>query len=150
MSSFIVRDDLIDAIVTFAMASCSSIEILYPDAYGQMFVDENYKRFNGRYPREQDKPHRYQFKAVPGVIAPWDAVSVIDCLDYQCSEPAADGSKWKQTKPYQHLNLLRQIALGQIRPYPGPTWNDYCNCDGYRGAADAWFTNVMRLRETAA
>lgn len=148
MSAFIVSDDTIHAIVTFAadqkMMVKHPVTGLYhdvesfPDLIGQELVSENYRSVNVRY-NETDKaptwrhvptrrgtvkpanPYEPLSAPIRRELTPLDIIKLCDCLEYQSCET----DDWESTWTYAFLNSVRHRAITKLPGYDNAPWGLY-------------------------
>lgn len=127
MSAFLVSDDHITAICTFACRPGPYAGSRYangyrygikPNDHGELFrllKQANLDSLAARYgdPREVAEPRRGRL-AVP----PLEVVKAIECLEYQCNE--VEG--WEQTDAARTLDSIRRAAVRAIDGYDDAPW----------------------------
>lgn len=123
MSAFIVEDDLIDALLTYATDMRYGTAHLPGhlghdlDKIGQILLDENYRSVNARY-RNRDKPHKYDFKFWPGELSPVQIIKACDCYDYQ----ACETDNYCETEAAMIVKRIRSKAISNLPGYSAAKW----------------------------
>lgn len=125
MSAFIVSDNHIDVIMTFAVLKHASYywaekkERVYITAenaseVGQKLVNENYRSVNYRYRGEFGSPIKYKFKRVrPDNYSAVDVLKAIDSLDYQSCET----DDWQDTEARAILDGIQSRMINALPGY---------------------------------
>lgn len=112
MSAFIVEDDHIDFLVSYATgggpyrASSES-----PQKLGQMLVDQNWRSVNFRY-RENDPAPTYRYVPFTAPIRPVDVIKACDCYDYQ----ACETEDYEETAAARLIKAIRSKAIRAALP----------------------------------
>lgn len=123
MSAFVVSDNHINVLLTFAIIKRASyywrpaqarmqISADNADQIGQILLEENFRSVNYRY-SDSEPPHRYQYQRVRSDnYSAVDVLKAVNCLDYQsCETP-----DWPDTHAYAILDGIKDRA---IRALPG-------------------------------
>lgn len=130
MSAFMVSNDMVDAILTFAISSPRGWDPPVPEhratEIGHILLGANARSVAHRYPGDGDnnaannkQADAYRFKPWPRTILPIEVFKAIECLDYQSSEP--DG--WEESDARRMLTKIQEAA---IRALPG--YEDASEC----------------------
>jgi hypothetical protein len=150
MSAFIVTDDTIHAIVTYALENVSTCKRMTkagtagrefrdlrgysPDAIGQALLTENYRSVNDRY-NENKRAPRYTYRETrigcvgydsdrnPIVrrLTAVDVMKLCRCLDYQSCEH--DG--WERSWARDFLDRVILAAISDVPGYDNAPWGLY-------------------------
>lgn len=112
MSAFIVEDDLIDLLVTYATSGGPfRVSAENPQKLGDMLVAENYRSVNHRY-RESDPPHPYRYHVWSGVMDPVQVIQSCNCFDYQ----ACETDDYRDTPAARLVDNIRSKAIRAALP----------------------------------
>ena len=113
MSAFIVEDDLIDLLVTYATGGSPAVRLYDtdPQKLGELLVAENYRSVNFRY-REQDAPHPYRWAFYSGIIDPVQVIKSCNCYDYQ----ACETDDYRDTEAARLVEAIRSKAIRAALP----------------------------------
>jgi hypothetical protein len=112
MSAYIVDDDLIDLLVTYAYGGGPNrVYSGDPAILGQTLIDENYRSVNCRY-RETTEAPRYKFVPFTGPMNPLAVIQACGKYDYQ----ACETEDYRDTPAAQ---WIRKIERKAIRALPG-------------------------------
>lgn len=127
MSAFLVSDDHITAICTFA---CDSVGVNYSslwvngvrrDARGQhrdMFRVLKQANLDSLTARYGDQPTKADARVGRLVISPLEVIKAIDCLTYQSCEVA----DWESTDAALTLHSIRNAAISKLPGYDAATY----------------------------
>ncbi len=107
MSAFIVEDDLIDLLATYAAEHRMSVG--EPQSVGTVLVAQNWRSVNYRY-RENDEPESYTFHTYAGPMEPIAVIKACDCYDYQ----ACETDDYQDTDAAKIVRLIRDRAIGEV------------------------------------
>ena len=112
MSAFIVEDDLIDLLVTYATSGGPfRVSSGDPHTLGRMLIAENYRSVNYRY-TQKDEPHPYYFQIWGGRMDPVQVIKACDCFDYQ----ACETDDYRDTAAARLVDNIRSKAIRAALP----------------------------------
>lgn len=112
MSAFIVSDDHIDFLVTYAIGGGPSrVSGEQPQKLGQMLLEQNYRSVNWRYNDNAAVP-TYVFRPFTGPMTPVGILKACQCYDYQSCET----EDYEKTDAARLVDAIRSKA---IRSLPG-------------------------------
>lgn len=120
MSAYVVSDDTIHAVLTFASVNRVWLGNATPDLsmIGSILLATNTEAVNYRY-EENDTAPPYRFKPTGQVPRPVQVLKLIDCIDYQCSELP----DWEHTQAHHYLRMIQSAAIGALPGYDAAAWN---------------------------
>jgi hypothetical protein len=145
MSAFVVPNDHIDALLTFAIApytygnvsylvNGSRIEINRQNVseIGRILLDENERSVCHRYnDKADDTAASYRFKAWPFTPIAVSILKACDCFDYQ----ACETDDYEQSVAHAIIDAIRKRAMRRV-----PGYDD----------ADGWTFSRAKLQPAAA
>lgn len=114
MSAFIVEDDLIDLLVTYATSDRGPgqrqlIAAQSPQSLGAMLVAQNWRSVGERY-RESGEPAPYTFTPYTGPMESMAVIKACNCYDYQ----ACETEDYETTEPARIVRDIRDTATREI------------------------------------
>lgn len=128
MSAYVVEDDHINALVTYAAEKRISyydpiaenridINGLNTTAIGKILLAENVRSVNYRY-HETDTPDDYSYRHFATPLTAIEVIKACDCLDYQsCETP-----DWDQTVAWRILQAIKSHAMHDLPGYDSAPW----------------------------
>lgn len=120
MSAFIVSDDHIHALVSYALGGANDrISTRHDnDQLGQVLVNENYRSVNYRY-RAKDEPPRYSWRPTLRPFKPVEILKACDCYDYQSCET----EDYDSTEAARIIQQIRSKAIRNLPGYESAAWD---------------------------
>lgn len=134
MSAYVVGQNHIDALVTFAVARSVSywcplsktrvtISASNAEVVGQMLLDENVVSVCHRYgdaitPQEKNAAAAYRFRWWHEPLGVVQVLKAINCLSYQsCEHPG-----WEGSLPQRILREIKESAIRSLPGYEAADW----------------------------
>lgn len=126
MSAFIVPDNHINSLLTFANAHriqfCfrhrvfDSSDLGDLQALAEILLKQNTDSVNARY-REHARPHPITFQ-ITRPLSPLAALKAAQCYAYQ----ACETRNWTRTKAYRIIEYIKSEAVSQLPGYDTVAW----------------------------
>lgn len=122
MSAYVVTDETIDAVLTYA-ESIGALTALASNrdnatAIGQLLLDENHRAVNHRY-AEAGASHAYAYKPYNKRLRPVEVLKLIQCISYQCCET----DDWAQSEAHSILRMIEQCVIRTLPGYNAAAWS---------------------------
>lgn len=130
MSAYVVNDDHIDALITFAVLKRVSYyfdgrwreigDTTATDA-GRILLTENERSVAHRYPGDDSRGEgpSYRFKMFPpDSVTPLAILKGVQGLEYQCSETP----DWRTTEAHAILHAIERAAIRALPGYAAGAW----------------------------
>lgn len=126
MSAFIVSDNHINAIVSWASANGYGRRMMTAElqATGSMLMAENCKSVGNRYADEHTKAScadalkMYRYKLDTRNRSAVEIIKACDCLAYQSSE----SQDWQTSDAKRFLDEVKQRAISKLAGYTDAAW----------------------------
>jgi len=120
MSAYVVDDDHIDFLVSFAIAARLSNED--PQTLGDRLLAQNTRSVNERY-RANDVNPSYRFTQFTGPMTSVEVLKACDCYDYQ----ACETDDYDQTEAHELIAKIRSEAIRRLAGYSDAKWGSRPN-----------------------
>ena len=122
MSAFIVSDNHINALVQaleqWSRASYIKINTAMLNRAAQTLLNENYRSFNARYPKETEEAPtiRYTRRITPYIQA--EIFKACDCYEYQ----ACETDDYEKTEAAKWIEKIRHVTARSLPGYDTAPW----------------------------
>ena len=134
MSAFIVGDDHLNALLTYAVdrrisywnprsKERTDITSRNVEEVGRILLDENVRSVDHRYggridADEKDAGARYTFQRWTARLSPVQVLKAVACLDYQSCET----NDWDNTLAYRICQAIKDRAISDLPGYEAAQW----------------------------